>query len=213
MKEAVQRQRKGPEQRRQAQRERILDAARAEFIRSGFNAASMATIAETAGISAGLIYRYFPSKNAIILAIIDEQLQIARQRIREVRSAHDFSAGLLEYFEAHDADFAQPMSAALFLEMSAEATRDGEIAGALGEFNRAIRDELAAWLLRSGEGLDSSRGDGAMRERALALQLVVDGLKVRMAVEPEVDRALLANALCLLLGSVALSGGSGASHE
>lgn len=205
MKELAEREPAGPAERRQAQRERILDAARAEFIRSGFNAASMATIADTAGISAGLIYRYFESKNAIILAIIEEQLQIARHRIREVRSTGDFCTGLMEYFDAHDSDLKQPMSAALFLEMSAEATRDPEIAQALGESNRVIRRELADWLRRSqkAQGAD----DSETCERALALQLVFEGLKVRKATEPAVDRDLLANALTLLLGSIDLGSG------
>ena len=52
------------------QRERILEAAEKCFIESGFHAASMAHIADTAGISAGLIYRYFESKSAIVRAII-----------------------------------------------------------------------------------------------------------------------------------------------
>ena len=53
------------------QRARILDAAQRCFVESGFHAATMAKIAETAGMSAGLIYRYFESKNAIVLAIIE----------------------------------------------------------------------------------------------------------------------------------------------
>ncbi|MGD8359415.1 MAG: helix-turn-helix domain-containing protein, partial [Lysobacterales bacterium] len=72
--------------RKQAQRERILSAAQACFVESGFHAASMANIAETAEMSPGLIYRYFESKNAIILAIIDKQLTVLRRRIRELHS-------------------------------------------------------------------------------------------------------------------------------
>ena len=56
------------------QRDRILQAAQQCFIKDGFHAASMANIADTAGMSAGLIYRYFASKSDIILAIIGEEL-------------------------------------------------------------------------------------------------------------------------------------------
>src|SRR3546814_5115905 len=55
-----------------AQRERILCAAQKCFVEHGFHAASMASIAETAEMSAGLIYRYFENKNAIILARSEE---------------------------------------------------------------------------------------------------------------------------------------------
>ena len=45
-------------ERGQRQRDRILAAAQQCFITHGFHAASMANIADTAGMSAGLIYRY-----------------------------------------------------------------------------------------------------------------------------------------------------------
>ena len=57
------------------QRERILDAAEVCFIQHGFHAASMAGIAQTADMSAGLIYRYFDSKAAIVKAIIERHLE------------------------------------------------------------------------------------------------------------------------------------------
>ena len=61
------------------QRDRILHAAQCCFIEHGFHAASMASIAATAEMSAGLIYRYFASKNEIIVAIIDRQLALQRR--------------------------------------------------------------------------------------------------------------------------------------
>ena len=68
--------------RAEMQRNRILDAAQHCFIEHGFHAASMASIADTAGMSAGLIYRYFENKSAIILAIVDRQLHLLRDDIR-----------------------------------------------------------------------------------------------------------------------------------
>src|SRR5690606_21791567 len=61
------------------QRDRILQAAQRCFVEHGFHAASMASIAGTAGVSAGLIYRYFASKNEIIVAIVERQLALLRQ--------------------------------------------------------------------------------------------------------------------------------------
>lgn len=63
------------ELRAQVQRTRILDAARTCFAERGFHAASIAAIAEAAGMSQGLIYRYFTNKAAIVHAIVDEQRQ------------------------------------------------------------------------------------------------------------------------------------------
>ena len=47
----------------------ILDAARAVFVRRGFERATMQEIADEVGISAGAIYRYFPSKEALITTV------------------------------------------------------------------------------------------------------------------------------------------------
>ncbi|TDD83630.1 TetR/AcrR family transcriptional regulator [Actinomadura rubrisoli] len=51
-------------------RRQILDAARACFIRRGIHATSMQDIFAESGLSAGAVYRYFKSKNAIIEAIM-----------------------------------------------------------------------------------------------------------------------------------------------
>src|SRR5690349_14404310 len=49
----------------EARRTSILEAAHTVFARRGIKSATMAEIAETAGVSAGAIYRYFDSKEAL----------------------------------------------------------------------------------------------------------------------------------------------------
>jgi AcrR family transcriptional regulator len=49
----------------------IVDTALAVFASKGFKGTSIKDIAETAGISQGLMYHYFPSKEALLTAIID----------------------------------------------------------------------------------------------------------------------------------------------
>ncbi len=49
----------------------ILDAAEQCFSRSGFHQTSMSDICQAAGMSPGNLYRYFPSKEAIIAGIIE----------------------------------------------------------------------------------------------------------------------------------------------
>lgn len=48
-------------ERRDQQTQRILDAARACFVRHGFQGASMQQICAEAGMSPGALYRYFAS--------------------------------------------------------------------------------------------------------------------------------------------------------
>jgi len=53
-------------------REAILRAAIARFARDGFRATSVADIARDAGVSGTLAYAYFPNKEALFLAAVDE---------------------------------------------------------------------------------------------------------------------------------------------
>ncbi len=185
--------------RTQAQRERILSASQACFVHSGFHAASMATIAETAGMSPGLIYRYFENKNAIVLAIIDHQLEVVRQRIGDMHSGNDLAESIVEHFDAHDLDDADSMSSVLFLEMTAEATRDAQVAQALQKFDATVRSELVEWMSRSlqkgGYGLPVN----VARERVLMLVCLIEGLKLRKVREPALDRRLLRESLDFII--------------
>ena len=54
---------------RQARRQQILGAAAACFAREGFHRTSMQDIVGECGVSAGLVYRYFASKDEMIAAI------------------------------------------------------------------------------------------------------------------------------------------------
>ena len=176
------------ELRTEAQRERILNAAQKCFVESGFHAASMATIAETADMSPGLIYRYFKSKNEIILAIIDRQLELLRMDLAALDGSTDIPAGVAEKYGSTDQHGVSP---ALFLEMSAEATRDTQIGAAVHEFDATLRMDIRTWLSRDkalgGRGLPYD----STETRALMLQCLIEGVRVRETREPGLDRKLL----------------------
>ena len=54
-------------------RGRVLVAAAEVFARTGFLAASMNDIVEAAGVTKGAVYFHFPSKEALAVAIVEEQ--------------------------------------------------------------------------------------------------------------------------------------------
>ena len=60
--------------RAEARPEEILDAALAEFTVRGFEAARVEDIAKRAGISKGGVYLYFPSKTALLEALIEARV-------------------------------------------------------------------------------------------------------------------------------------------
>jgi AcrR family transcriptional regulator len=61
---------------RAAQRAKILAAAWSAFAQKGY-AATMADVAAAAGVSHGLVYRYFAGKEAIFQALVEQTLQAA----------------------------------------------------------------------------------------------------------------------------------------
>src|SRR6266850_3592697 len=55
-----------------AARDRLYDTAMRMIADRGYEATTLRNIAEEAGVSVGLLYRYFPSKQAVITALHDE---------------------------------------------------------------------------------------------------------------------------------------------
>jgi AcrR family transcriptional regulator len=184
-----------PGTRADAQRERILLAAQRCFIEHGFHAASMASIADAAQMSAGLMYRYFENKEAIVLAIVERQLEEKRSAIRQLHSAEEFTARMIEAYESWRARDPHTMSAALVLEMSAEATRNPKIAEALRSSDRRTRGELQAWLARSRDEGGLGLAADVAASRTLLLRSVLEGLVMRAAREPDLDPVELKAAL------------------
>lgn len=182
------------EARVEAQRERILVAAQKCFVERGFHGASMANIADTAGMSAGLIYRYFAGKNEIILAIVEHQLAMLLGDIQLKRKV-DMTAELIASFDRCGDAQTRGMNPALLLEMSAEATRDPSIAASLDGFDKALRAALVRWLTDAGASGGCAMPEPIARQRALLMQLLFEGLKVRQTREPDLDRGLLEDAL------------------
>ena len=181
------------------QRERILYAARCCFIRHGFHGASMAELASEAQMSPGLIYRYFDNKHHVVLAIITQQLQLVREEIGQLNGGPEL---LLPAFM--DAFSDQPcrtdgMSPSLFLEISAEASRDLAVAVAVQESDLALRQELIKWLTRpkeqGGLALAAARASQVM----LMIQCLWEGIVVRRTRDPGLDTEQLKAGLELIL--------------
>jgi AcrR family transcriptional regulator len=55
-----------------ATRERLYATAMQAIAARGYEAATLRDVAKEAGVSVGLLYRYFPSKQAVVMALYDE---------------------------------------------------------------------------------------------------------------------------------------------
>jgi AcrR family transcriptional regulator len=188
------------------QRERILEAARLCFVKRGFHGASIADIAHAADMSPGLMYRYFENKNAIIKAIIDRQLEFGRRALEEIKSPADLVQGVLNAIERWRSGSSDQMSAPLFLEISAEATRDPDIAATVEEADTLIRNHLLDAMQRATRSKaiyqDARRSDA----RILLFMSVVEGLAVRSCRDPHLDREMLEFALTKFIAALQSDG-------
>jgi AcrR family transcriptional regulator len=190
-------------ERTRAQRERILNAAQKCFVEHGFHAASMGDIAKTAGMSPGLIYRYYDSKSTIIVAIIERQIMEARTNIRALNAEHDLAEPLMNMFTRWRDGDTTLMNAALFAEMSAEATRSPALAVAMQASDCVLRDELGRWLAATvAQTTGKELAPDAAQARALCLQLFIEGMIVRALREPGLDMQLLAQGLRQFIDTV-----------
>jgi len=63
------------EEKRKSRKAQILKAAITIFARKGFYQAKVSEIARQAGIADGTIYLYFPSKDDILIAIFEEEME------------------------------------------------------------------------------------------------------------------------------------------
>lgn len=101
----------------------ILDAAAIAFARRGFHATTVTDVASEAGVSQGLLYRYFNGKSGLVLAL-------AERLVTEIYGAVEHADGL---DGALDALFVRGPAAdraegALIAEVLAEAIRDAQTA-------------------------------------------------------------------------------------
>jgi AcrR family transcriptional regulator len=82
-------------------RQLLLQAAAEEFASEGYVGANINRISRAAGFAKGTIYNYFPSKRALMLALIDETAQThADFIVAGVQEVDDPSERLTHFFEA-----------------------------------------------------------------------------------------------------------------
>lgn len=97
-------------------RERILQAARKEFLTRGFRGANISVIAENADVPVGNLYRYFTGKSGVLDAIVRPAYEALPKIMGELQQVETLdsvtlsqtlpilSGGLLAFFDAFGDD-------------------------------------------------------------------------------------------------------------
>jgi|SRR5208282_4579776 len=88
----------------------IVDAAARVFSRKGFSGARMDDIVAESGLSKGLLYWYFKSKDSIIVAIMERLFRPEMDRIRRLASAEGSAGERLMGFAEHTINEIEAMS-------------------------------------------------------------------------------------------------------
>jgi AcrR family transcriptional regulator len=161
----------------------ILDAAERCFARSGFHRASMQDICGEAGMSPGNLYRYFPSKEALIAGISERNRADAAASFTQVHEAPAFFEGLAGLARHHLVDRTD-VEVGLCAEIMAESRRNPEIARLYHDIERDIKERIAA-MLRLAVERGEIRADLDVEAAATVLMVLGDGMSWRRAVEPD----------------------------
>ncbi|MBH0077277.1 TetR/AcrR family transcriptional regulator [Pseudoalteromonas sp. SWYJ118] len=179
----------------QARREQILTAAAECFHRKGYHGAGMAEISKTAGMSAGHIYNYFESKEAIIESIIEKDME------------EMFS--IFQQFEDHPGDVLQALidglnigvqrhmdtgSCVIDLDMMAEAGRNVKVATLLRETDVQARDRMRQ-LLTSERSALKDIDELELESRINVIFSMMAGLLLRKLLYPELTEETVLIAL------------------
>ncbi|AMO95364.1 bacterial regulatory s, tetR family protein [Collimonas fungivorans] len=132
----------------------ILEAAGRCFAKDGFRGASISSICSEAKISAGHLYHYFASKEAIIEAMAATGLEHAEERFNHLMKSENPIEGLIAEIEQantqsctaqqHQIDMRAKKQ--LHVDMLAEAGRNPAMAEIVNKHSAKIRGMLATLL-------------------------------------------------------------------
>jgi AcrR family transcriptional regulator len=179
----------------------ILAAARELFGKKGYRGTSIASIAEAAGLSQPGLLHHFPSKNALLLAVL------AGRDIEDCRmsSPQPEAPGIgiidgLAALVAHNES--EPQLVALFSMLLGEAVAaDHPAHGYFARRYEQVRADITQYLVDAQQqhGLAASIDAGALANILIA---VLDGLQYQWLLNPSVDMSASFAALAAMIRAV-----------
>jgi AcrR family transcriptional regulator len=165
-------------------RSQILEAALVCFAKHGFHQASMHDISAEAGISVGLIYRYFENKEAVISAMADRHKKEISEMLERARKAPTLLESLEILFTAHCCENEPRVISAFVVDLYAEASRNPHVADlVLGVLNTAM-DGVTELIARAPEAQHAAN-NLSPRELAELIFAVARGMLMFDVLRPQ----------------------------
>jgi len=164
-------------------RAQILEAAVVCFAKHGFHQASMHDISTEAGISVGLIYRYFQNKEAVIAAMADRHKSEISDLLERAGQAPSLLEALEILFTAHCCEDSPKVLSAFVVDLYAEASRNPAVADLVRDVLNTAMDGVTKLIARSPEGQHAANGQ-TPRELAELIFAVARGMLMLDILQP-----------------------------
>jgi len=156
-----------------ARRAAILAAARDALAEKGIAAIQIASVAERAGIAAGTVYRYFPSKTELVAAVV---AGLAEEETAALGRAAAAAPGPLSALAAAIGTFAMRAMTRrrLVLALTAESI-EPELNDALTSYRRTLAAEFEKLIRKALEGGQLQQHDATLAAPAV-IGALLEGL-------------------------------------
>ncbi len=169
----------------------ILGRIRQAFAEKGFDGASMQDLARAAGMSVGNFYRYFPSKDAIIEAMVGYDMAEMERDFAEILGAADPRAALRAKIAGHLAEDCADQGR-LWAEITAAAHRKAEIAQICCEMEDTVAGNLLSVFSRmTGLPVETCRARFLAQARFMVLMVKAAATRPQRAYDTDLAALVL----------------------
>jgi AcrR family transcriptional regulator len=163
---------------RDERRAQLLDAARDVFVAQGYHATAMDTIAERAGVSKPVLYRHFPSKLDLYLALLDDGAdELVSTVTAALVSTPDNKARVHATVEAYFTFVGDP-AGAFRLVFESDLVNDPQVRERLDSVNRQCAERISS-VIAADSGLSESEalllGAGLVGLAQVSARVWLDG--------------------------------------
>lgn len=192
-------------------RQDILAAAARVFKAKGFHLARTEDICAEAGLSAGTLFRHFPDKRSMIVAIADVEFERLRSEIEQL-STKEGILWLTKITAEELAQLIEPKGFELGTDSWLELARDGEGRKRLLAVDHSLRQMISRQL-------EQGKAEGWIRKpvdsdgTAAILLALFSGLQLESEVGLAVDTQATAYAIADLFGGLLISRSSSTINQ
>jgi len=170
-------------------RDKLFEAAALVFEEQGINAASIEAIAAAAGFTRGAFYSNFASKDELIIAMLEDHVELSIRRCLELLANHKDPADFIDAFRNMNRSRQDPLGRSPLLHMEmilfvarAEQRRP-ELAKRLRARRQMVTEIVETTAKHSGRNFPDPAWVGAI---LLALE---DGFRLHRLIDPDTTPA------------------------